>query len=586
MKRRVLALVLLVTCASPITADEQESPATKILQRYLDLEDPMPETNPTFANACRRERLATSKPTEFEVIVAGHPPAAHSMDTTRTDRGGNYRLGSPLNVVTYIGVDGRRAEDPMPQLTPGRSRVGYTLREDNGRLRAMRVAQPAPDPDAEPGAAKLAIMVLEYPDQRKVVHLPNDHGYLIKWDDVEPPAFYLYNRPAGRITRTLDFTEFLAGLKELPTGVKVDRIRGCAGGFSWAMPRAERQQVQAVLEEKRFRLTDEADGNFVICTCETKDVTLLEAPTPSSQPRLTAGKPENAWESKVAATGEVIPVPGEESIPLQTSPWGPERSGLQSRVTTWSEVEQGMLLRAALELRCVPDRLPDGVTHLNTYLYEEFLELSLKNTETGESFAIRPYDPTRGLLPSDVGESVASLDGRPLALWRADFPLVRLRGSLEPGVYQGVVAYSFPEERTKLWDPKKDWESFGFWHGTVTSGPFQIRVLRETPKTKQLLLPLRLRYSRHERKVYYTKEDATPVEVPVRNGCFLGTQVVGRGREMLRGGVIRPDDANGIDNSVDIPKNGEVSYTIEVFETSDPPCHLWDPHLSGDHGVL
>ncbi len=57
MKRRVLALVLLVTCASYITADEQESPATEILQRYLDLEDPEPEAGPAFSNEYRRQRL-------------------------------------------------------------------------------------------------------------------------------------------------------------------------------------------------------------------------------------------------------------------------------------------------------------------------------------------------------------------------------------------------------------------------------------------------------------------------------------------------------------------------------------------------
>jgi hypothetical protein len=151
-----------------------------------------------------------------------------------------------------------------------------------------------------------------------------------------------------------------------------------------------------------------------------------------------------------------------------------------------------------------------------------------------------------------------------------------VRDTLETGRYECRVEYTAPSEPTLWWRAGRDeWESRGFWRGTVSSGPFALSVVEETPKTKRMFLPARLRYSAAERKVYYSKADAVEVEAPVTNGFFISTHIQkSRGGESIQGGPPSPDDVNGIDRLVDLPEGGELSYTIEVFETPEPPRHL------------
>jgi hypothetical protein len=119
-------------------------------------------------------------------------------------------------------------------------------------------------------------MVLVYHDYEKTVYLPNEYGFLIKWDKIEPPEFYLYNKPLVQIRYTDDFSKFLSGLKEFPDGAAVDWIEQCSAPFSWAMPDNERQRLEDVIQAKGFTLTDQTDGNFIICTCEIKELKLMK----------------------------------------------------------------------------------------------------------------------------------------------------------------------------------------------------------------------------------------------------------------------------------------------------------------------
>ena len=293
-----------------------------------------------------------------------------------------------------------------------------------------------------------------------------------------------------------------------------------------------------------------------------------------------AGQDSGNWR------GELSSAPVELVVhPASTSAWGEAVGGLQCRATAPVEIEQGMPLETTFEVRSVPDKLEPGVKHLNTFLQDAFLTLHLKNARTGDVIAVQPYDPTLGMPQSDEGKAVERLNGSPLKPWKVSFPLVRARDTLEPGEYECTVEYSFPSEPTRWWDRRKDWGSFGFWSGTVSSGTFQLSVLKETPKTRVLLLPKRLRYSKLERRVYYTKEDAVEVEVPVRNGCVMAAFIDKPGGH-CQSGVPQPDDVNGIDRNIDIAEGGEASYTFEVFETSQPVGHFWDPHMSGDYKVL
>jgi hypothetical protein len=114
----------------------------------------------------------------------------------------------------------------------------------------------------------LIIMKKVYRDKTEHVYLPNDYGFLIHHVDNMTPEYYLYDKPTHKIKLTSDFSEFLAGLRKFPRGVKVDRIHGCAttaGGMS----EKNKRQLQKVIKARKFKLTDMDDGNYTVCTCET-----------------------------------------------------------------------------------------------------------------------------------------------------------------------------------------------------------------------------------------------------------------------------------------------------------------------------
>ena len=117
-------------------------------------------------------------------------------------------------------------------------------------------------------ARPLAIMELVYRDRTRHVYLSNDYGFLIQWIDHTEPQFYLYNKPSHNIQMTSDFHDFLDGLKAFPNGVEVDRIRGCAI-TDQGMAEDYMIRLREIIKAKRLHLTNEDDGNFVVCSCET-----------------------------------------------------------------------------------------------------------------------------------------------------------------------------------------------------------------------------------------------------------------------------------------------------------------------------
>jgi hypothetical protein len=123
----------------------------------------------------------------------------------------------------------------------------------------------------------LAIMKLVYKDRTELVYLSNDYGFLIQWIDHQEPELYLYNKPSNKIQMTTDFFDFLVELKAFPNGVKVDRIRGCAI-TAQGMPEDYKVRLREIIRAKEFYLTNQDDGNFTVCTCETIKVQRYKIP--------------------------------------------------------------------------------------------------------------------------------------------------------------------------------------------------------------------------------------------------------------------------------------------------------------------
>jgi RNA polymerase sigma factor (sigma-70 family) len=271
----------------------------------------------------------------------------------------------------------------------------------------------------------------------------------------------------------------------------------------------------------------------------------------------------------------------------QTSDWGLVQGGLLLRVTAPGALEQGMPLAANVELAPGPAKIPFTGRQLNTFLPAAYLELRL--TKRGAApgkppVVVRPDDPTRGMLAVDNGTSAVVLDGKPIEPWHVVFPLLRKRKELDPGTYDCEVRYTFPAKRTVWWQgTDEDWTKAGFWHGTLTSGRFPVEIKHESRTKRLFRLPTRLRLAKGL-TVTYAREDSERVLLAPRNGYFLGTQFsLAKGGYSLRGGVPAPGDTVATWSDY---KSGDrtVTYTVEVFETVDPPGHLWHPRRDGDHG--
>lgn len=117
---------------------------------------------------------------------------------------------------------------------------------------------------------QLPVITIEYfePTPPHTINLPHEYGFCIKWIDDKPPSFYLYDKPAHKITTFTDFMEFLTVLKAFPDETKLDWIDGCCAGFSYEMPETERQKLTDVIVTKKFSFYD----NEVVCTCESKRI--------------------------------------------------------------------------------------------------------------------------------------------------------------------------------------------------------------------------------------------------------------------------------------------------------------------------
>jgi hypothetical protein len=277
---------------------------------------------------------------------------------------------------------------------------------------------------------------------------------------------------------------------------------------------------------------------------------------------------------------------------VQTSAWGQEHTGLRCRATTTTVTEQSMSLDISVEMESIPKSLKPKIKQLNTFLPAEYMECTLVHLRTGKSHTVRPYDPTHGMPARDSGKNAAPLDGSRIKPWEISCPLVVLGDGLEPGQYECRVRFSFPQKQTAWWRRSGgDWDAVGFWHGTVESGPFRLEVMKETLKTHSFLLPKQLRLEKGL-KINYTKADAEHVELKLRNGHFVSARYLHYNDKKLIGetmtGVPTPDDVNPITSLPDYKGgNRKVTCTIEIFETADPPVHLWHPGPgSGGYKVL
>ena len=265
-------------------------------------------------------------------------------------------------------------------------------------------------------------------------------------------------------------------------------------------------------------------------------------------------------------------------------PWSETRAGLQCRLTVLRRLEQGMPLDAAVAFRSIPKQLSPGVTKLDRYFADDYLEITLLNLQTKAAVTVRPYRRRYNFLANDEGKQLVPLNQPDSLSLGAQFPLATEWGTLKPGTYKARVQYSFPGSYSNQWwrGTPALWDAL--WKGAVVSGPVTVDILPATPKTEIFWFPKRLRVEGHD--VSYTKEDAEKVEVPRRNGFFLGTHFALLVRGNWVGSRIgnfvpkptSPNESAPFDH-FDSDRYGtkKVSYMITVFESSEPAGDRWSP---------
>jgi hypothetical protein len=273
--------------------------------------------------------------------------------------------------------------------------------------------------------------------------------------------------------------------------------------------------------------------------------------------------------------------------------WGDKEMGLQAKAIAPKRIEQGLPLVAELHLRCDPMKLGTDVRQLNRFMHDAFLELQLTNSRTGKAIAVKPYDPTSGMLAQDKGNAVERLNGKPIQAWKVQFPLARVYTQLEPGDYDCQIEFTFPKGKTSWWrGDEASWNAAGFWHGTITSASFSLTVTKETAKTTTLLLPKKLSLGKQQLgigdnprgavvpTVGLRKEDTEKVTLPVRNGHYVMAKYYRDGEIYQLSSPPKAGDFRAIDKWNEY-KGGDrkISYTIEVFETARRPHHFFNVGL-------
>lgn len=113
-------------------------------------------------------------------------------------------------------------------------------------------------------------------NEREVVPLIADYGYLIDWPTNAEPRFYVFDKPRRVRTMTRSWGRFLALIDALPDRAAIDRIERCTAPFAPAMPDDKRAELNTKLTRKQLQIIDVDDARHVtIETCEARRIGII-----------------------------------------------------------------------------------------------------------------------------------------------------------------------------------------------------------------------------------------------------------------------------------------------------------------------
>lgn len=130
---------------------------------------------------------------------------------------------------------------------------------------------------SRPAESPLKIVELRYSYGVSEVQLLADYGYIVDWPSDSKPNFYLFDNTNRKRVKFTSWKRFTDAIQKLPDGGEVDPVSKCMSGFAWGMPQAERDELQAIVETKKFHVSGGYDSprHLDICTCESEDYEVI-----------------------------------------------------------------------------------------------------------------------------------------------------------------------------------------------------------------------------------------------------------------------------------------------------------------------
>ena len=283
---------------------------------------------------------------------------------------------------------------------------------------------------------------------------------------------------------------------------------------------------------------------------------------------------------------------------LQISSWGEEVRGLQCRIHIPRSVEQGLSLPVTVDFRKGGEHpFPLGETgYIQVFDHYFSLILSRDGSKPDHILDSDNYKSGMPVIWSPYGKHYTRQIKRPgMAPVQHRFHLAKLGERLLPGTYTCRLRFQAPDAPR---DCAKEWEDGKadprYWGGELISHPVRLEVLAEKPKTKEFLLPKRLRLLRQSFPtskpylvVHFTEEDAERFEFRVRNGHYVGTATSVSKDDVpiswgMSGGPPHPG-ASSATVQLHTYQGGPIKRTVEMelFETCESTGHFWSPANCG-----
>jgi len=260
------------------------------------------------------------------------------------------------------------------------------------------------------------------------------------------------------------------------------------------------------------------------------------------------------------------------------SVWGGERAGLRIRAGGPLSAARGDDVAIDVQFEVRESRLQHGGLRLDRRNPATFARLVLTPAAGGKRLIVRADDPAAGLPDPPFADGTWPVwnlvDGAPDPV-TITFGLARIWDDAPVGSYSVVLQLDFPAD------------SHGSWVGPLRSAPFDLYLTPSTGEGAVFAAPTRLRLS--GRDVFYGDEDIEEVVVQRRNGFTVGLRIQqSDGWGHLKGGAAMPEVPRRLGRlAADLPPGAESRYWMELFETSDPPDHMWGPEAgSGSYRTL